>query len=135
MRNYALIMIAVAMLTSCGKDANYIPNVYVNYHISLPEFQIKKNAGGVLLVSGQGVAGLIIYQRADGAYLAFDRCSSVNPEQKCAIVPDESGLTATDPCSGSKFSLYDGSPVKAPATRTLKKYSVSVSSFELSVNN
>lgn len=130
-----VLLIGVILISACGKDGSYIPNAYVNYHITIQEFQFRKSASGVLLVSNQGVAGLIIFQRADGVYLAFDRCSSVNPEQKCAVVPDDTGITATDPCSQSKFSLYDGSPVKAPATRSLKQYQVAVSSFELSVNN
>ncbi|MDB5012504.1 MAG: hypothetical protein JWQ25_706 [Daejeonella sp.] len=120
---------------SCAKDnAGRIPNVYLSYRISLQEFQIK-STNGLLLVKNEGVAGLIIYRRPAGDYVAFDRCSSVNPEQKCAVVPDDPSLTATDPCSGAKFSLDDGAPVKAPAKRSLKQYQVYQSTFELSVNN
>ena len=120
---------------SCAKDnAGRIPNVYLNYRISIQEFQIK-STNGLLIVKNQGVAGLIIYRRPTGDYVAFDRCSSVNPEQKCAVEPDDSGLTVTDPCSGAKFSLDDGAPVKAPAKRSLKQYQVYQSTFDLSVNN
>ena len=120
---------------SCAKDnSGRIPNVYLNYRISLQEFQIK-STNGLLIVKNQGVAGLLIYKRPAGDYVAFDRCSSVNPEQKCAVEADSTGLTATDPCSGGKFSLDDGAPVKAPAKRSLKQYQVYQSTFELSVNN
>jgi hypothetical protein len=126
----------VLMLTSCAKDSSdIIPNVYVNYRISIQQFQINKNANGVLLVNNQGVAGLIIYRRTDGAYVAYDRCSTVNPTAKCAVVPDETGLGADDVCSGAKFSLFDGSPSKAPATRSLKSYQVRLTSFEIVVQN
>lgn len=130
------LLICLMLFLSCTKDKEgRIPDAYVNYHITVQEFQIKSH-NGVLLVSGQGVAGLIIYRRADNAYVAFDRCSSVNPEQRCAVTPDDPSLTATDPCSGAKFSLYDGSPVKAPAKRPLKQYLVSLSnSSEISVVN
>jgi len=128
--------ICALLLISCSKDnSSFIPDVYVNYHITLQEFQIKKNSDGVLLVGNQGVAGLIIYHRADGAYIAFDRCSSVDPEKKCAVAPDTGGLTVTDPCSEAKFSLYDGAAVKAPAKRPLKQYQVSITSFEIAVIN
>ena len=120
----------VITLLSCNKDReDRIPEVYVNYHITLQEFNIK-NKNGVLIVNNNGVAGLIIYRRPDNVYVAYDRCSSVNPQQKCAVIPDEPSLTATDPCSGAKFSLYDGSPVKAPAKRPLKEYQVIITNFD-----
>jgi len=136
MQRTGSLLICVLMLVSCGKDNSaFIPDVPINYYITLQEFQIKKNADGVLLVSNEGVAGLIICHRADGSYVAFDRCSSVDPEKKCAVSPDTGGLTATDACSQAKFSLDDGAAVKAPAKRPLKKYQVDVSSFEIVVIN
>lgn len=126
------------ILISCSKDnEDRIPNMYVNYQITLQEFAIK-SSNGLLLVNkanNTGVAGLIIYKKPNNEYVAFDRCSSVNPQQQCAVVPDDPNLTATDPCSGAKFSMYDGSPVKAPATRGLKEYSVIITNFTLAVTN
>lgn len=138
MRTGILIVLISLSLLSCTKDGlDRIPEAYVNYRITIQEFNIK-NKNGLLLVNkmdNTGVAGLIIYRRADNAYVAFDRCSSVNPQNRCAIVPDDPNLTATDPCSGAKFSLFDGSPVKAPAKRPLKEYKVIISNFEISVLN
>jgi len=138
MRVVTLIVLSLLSLLSCTKDSlDRIPEAYVNYRITIQEFNIK-NKNGLLLVNkmdNTGVAGLIIYRRADNAYVAFDRCSSVNPQSRCAVVPDDPNLTATDPCSGAKFSLFDGSPVKAPAKRPLKEYKVIISNFEISVLN
>ncbi len=138
MRTGILIVLISLSLLSCTKDGlDRIPEAYVNYRITIQEFNIK-NKNGLLLVNkmdNTGVAGLIIYRRADNAYVAFDRCSSVNPQNRCAVVPDDQNLTATDPCSGAKFSLFDGSPVKAPAKRPLKEYKVIISNFEISVLN
>ncbi len=131
-------MLFTLSLISCTKDSlDRIPEAYVNYRITIQEFNIK-NKNGLLLVNkmdNTGVAGLIIYRRADNAYVAFDRCSSVNPQNRCAVVPDDPNLTATDPCSGAKFSLFDGSPAKAPAKRPLKEYKVIISNLEISVLN
>ena len=131
-------MLISLSLLSCTKDGlDRIPEAYVNYRITIQEFNIK-NKNGLLLVNkmdNTGVAGLIIYRRADNAYVAFDRCSSVNPQNRCAVVPDDPNLTATDPCSGAKFSLFDGSPVKDPAKRPIKEYKVIISNFEISVLN
>ena len=134
-----LILLCFAlMLFSCSKDnEDRIPNVYVDFRIGLIEFD-SKSVNGLLLVdkgANRGVAGLIIYKIANNNYVAFDRCSSVNPRQQCAVIPDDPNLTATDPCSGAKFWLYDGSPAKAPAKRGLKQYNVIIANLQLSVTN
>lgn len=138
MRNKLHYIFIIICLMSCSKDnIDRIPEVYVQYKITLQEFNIK-STNGLLIVNNQanaGVAGLIIYKRADGAFVAYDRCSSVNPQKRCAVVPDDPNLTATDPCSGAKFSLFDGSPVKAPAQRSLKQYRVIITNFDLMVAN
>ena len=131
---FICLSIIIAML-SCSKDGmDRIPDAYVNYTITLQEFNIKSQ-NGLLLVNNIGVAGLIIYRRPDNIYVAFDRCSSVNPRQRCAVIPDDPNLTASDPCSGAKFSLFDGSPVKAPAKKPLKEYQVIITNFTLTVRN
>ncbi len=118
----ALVML---FFTGCGKDGSYVPDTYVNYQITVQEFNIKKASNGVLLVPNVGVAGIMIVQSGAG-YVAFDRCSSVNPENLCKVAPDDTGITATDPCTGAKWLLLDGSPQKAPAVKNLKEYSVSI---------
>ncbi|GGE50931.1 hypothetical protein EV200_102101 [Pedobacter psychrotolerans] len=121
---YGLLVVLI-LFSGCGKEENYVPEVVVNYNVTLTQFSLQAK-NNVLLVSNQGVAGLIIVKTPLGSFVAFDRCSTVNPEKKCAIVPDDSGLTATDPCSGAKFSLLDGTPQKAPAEKTLKIYNISL---------
>lgn len=120
--------VVLLLFMGCGKDeGTYIPNVLVNYRISEAEF-INTAKNRILLVPNMGVAGLMIIKVAPGNYVAFDQCSSVNPEQRCKVVPDDNLITATDPCSGAKFLLLDGSPQKAPAVRYLKVYRTSVGS-------
>jgi hypothetical protein len=134
MRNALLLLMLFALL-SCGKDNGpRIPEVYVNYPLTIQEFNIKSE-NGIMLVDKQGVAGLMIVRISSNSYKAFDRCSSVDPEKKCVVVP-ESTFTASDPCSGGKWLLQDGSPVKAPAVRNLKEYQVRIiNSFNLLVTN
>jgi nitrite reductase/ring-hydroxylating ferredoxin subunit len=131
-----LIVIPIAFL-SCGKSGDAIPSVPVNFSASItdPRLSALNARGGYVVISGYGVAGLILYREPDGSYAAYDRCSSYQPQKKCAVTVDVSGFTATDPCSGSMFSLTDGTPVKAPATKSLRSYSVNVSNFEIFVSN
>ncbi|QDW26175.1 hypothetical protein [Pedobacter sp. KBS0701] len=119
------ILFVLLIVTGCGKDQGYIPDVPVNYNVTITEFSLKA-VNNVLVVSNNGVGGLLIVKTPLGGYVAFDRCSTVNPEKICKVAPDDSGVTATDPCSGAKFSLLDGSPQKAPAERSLKAYNISL---------
>jgi nitrite reductase/ring-hydroxylating ferredoxin subunit len=133
-----LLVIAIATTClSCGKSGDVIPSVAVNFQASLtdPRLSALNSRGGSVFISGYGVAGLILYREADGTYAAYDRCSSYMPQKLCAVTLDTGGFTVTDPCSGSKFSLIDGTPVKAPATRSLRSYSINVSNFEIFVSN
>ncbi|QJD95771.1 hypothetical protein HH214_07750 [Mucilaginibacter robiniae] len=140
MRKLVYLSMLMLCLVGCGKgDTSYIPSVAVNFSAPLTDPRLSKlgGIGGSTVITGYGVAGLIIYRYGTGTndYVAYDRCSSYLPQNKCAVTIDATGLTATDPCSGSKFLLSDGSPVKAPATRSLKSYSVYVSNFTIFVSN
>lgn len=138
MKFRSVLALSILLLLSCGKDdGTYIPDVYVNYTIPIndPSMSALNSPGGAVVISGHGVAGIIIYRRADNVFVAYDRCSSVNPQNKCAVTPDNPSLTVTDPCSGAKFSLFDGTPVKAPATKSLKSYQVTANSLYLMVTN
>ena len=138
MKFRSVLALCILLLSSCAKDdGTYIPNVYVNYTIPIndPSVSALNSPGGAVVISGHGVAGIIIYRRADNVFVAYDRCSSVNPQNKCAVTLDNPNLTVTDPCSGAKFSLFDGTPVKAPATKSLKSYQVTANSLYLMVTN
>jgi nitrite reductase/ring-hydroxylating ferredoxin subunit len=131
------ICLLVLLCTSCAKENNLVPDLPVNFSAPLTDPRLSRlsSAGGAVTINGYGVAGIIIYRRADNAYVAYDRCSTVNPEQKNAVVVDDPSLTATDPISGAKYSLYDGTPVKAPATTSLKQYGVTIAGNTLQVTN
>jgi nitrite reductase/ring-hydroxylating ferredoxin subunit len=136
-RKFCLLALIGFTLLSCGKSGDVVPNVAVNFQadINNPALSALHSPGGAVIIPGYGVAGIIIYREPDLTYAAYDACSSYMPQNHCAVKLDNNSLTCTDPCSGSKFSLADGSPVKAPATRSLKPYNINVSNFEIFVSN
>ena len=137
-KKFAPLLLLCLFFLSCGKtNQDAIPYVQVNFSAPLSDPRLSRIsvAGGAVIIDGYGVCGLIIYNSPSNGYVAYDRCSSYLPENKCAITLDSPTLTATDPCSGSKFSLDDGSPVKAPATRYLRSYSVNLSQNQIFVSN
>ncbi|RZL19802.1 MAG: hypothetical protein EOO89_02235 [Pedobacter sp.] len=132
-----LILIALTTLLSCGKDNNLLPSYPVNFSAPLTDPRLNRlsSPGGAVIINGHGIAGLVIYRRPDNTYVAFDRCSTVDPDKKCAVDLDDPSVTVTDPCSGAKFSLFDGGPVKAPAKLALRQYVVSIGGNTLHVSN
>jgi len=133
-----LVLFLCLFFLSCGKtNVGAIPYAQVNFSAPLSDPRLSRLSaiGGAVTIDGYGVAGLIIYHSPSNGYVAYDRCSSYQPENRCTITLDSPTLTATDPCSGSKFSLDDGSPVKAPATHYLRSYSVNVGNNQIFVSN
>ena len=131
-----LLLVLLCTLLSCGKDrGSRIPEVFVDYRITVQDFENGKGEYDIMFVDGYGVAGLLIYKVGAYQYKAYDRCSSVEPEKKCAVVR-HTAFTVKDPCSGALFSLGDGTPQQAPAVRNLKEYSVRViNNFNILVSN
>jgi nitrite reductase/ring-hydroxylating ferredoxin subunit len=137
MKKFLLFAVVTLCFAGCGTGGDVVPDVAVNFQAAItdPRLSALNVPGGSVLINGYGVAGLILHREADGTYAAYDRCSSYQPQNHCAVTLDAGGFTVTDPCSGAKFSLIDGTPVKAPATKSLKSYDISVSNFEIYVSN
>ena len=135
-KGWLLILITLGFF-SCGKSGDVVPNVAVNFQADVndPRLAALRTPGGAVIIPGYGVAGLLIYREPDLSYAAYDACSSYMPQNHCTVTIDKNTITCTDPCSGSKFLLSDGTPQKAPATRALKAYSINVSNFEIFVSN
>ena len=130
-----LPVLCLIWLAGCSKDdGSQVPEVVLDIRVTIQEFGIK-NKNNVYLIDGRGVAGIILHKTLDNRFVAYDRCSTVNPEKRCAVTIDEGAITATDSCSGAKFSLFDGAPQKAPAKRSLKQYSVTADQFVIYIRN
>ncbi|WP_017257067.1 Rieske (2Fe-2S) protein [Pedobacter arcticus] len=131
-----LSLFTILLIQSCGKEKDYIADVPVDIRISVndPNFSQLTAVGGYVLIRG-GVSGIILYKKTNGQVVAYDRCSTFNPESKCAVNVNDPSITATDPCSGSIFTLEDGYSIKAPATRPLKQYYVTVTSSQITIFN
>ena len=131
------VLFVALMMSGCGKDNNLIPNVPVNFSALLTDPRLIRlsSPGGAVTFSDHGIAGIVIYRTLNGDYVAYDRCSTVNPEKKCAVELDDPSFTVTDKCSGAKYLLEDGSPAKAPAKTSLKRYHTTIAGNTLHVTN
>ena len=66
---YSLLFVLV-LISGCGKEENYVPDVVVNYNVTLTQFSLQAK-NGILLVPNQGVAGLMIVRLPSGGFAAL----------------------------------------------------------------
>ncbi|WP_353128795.1 hypothetical protein [Parapedobacter pyrenivorans] len=129
---------AVSLLpTACKKGGcNVVDYRPFNTTISLVEFNELRLLMQPVALGAEhgGVAGLLIMQVSDGQYVAFDRCSTVNPQRQCAVELEKGAPLAIDPCSGAKYILTNGSP-SAVAECPLRPYHVRRNQDILIVSN
>ncbi len=124
---YMVCFLAFLLPTGCKKGGcNVIQDVAVNRSFLFGEYPQLRVQGGYAVVDNGGVAGLIVLNTGNG-YVAYDRCSTVEPHRGCAVEVEGSGLVAKDPCSGARYLLINGSPAEI-AECPLKPYRASLQS-------
>lgn len=117
-----LILAAGASVSSCKKGGcNVIPDVVVMERISLVEYPELRIDHHAVTIDRGGVVGLVVMRLSENRYVAYDRCSTVEPHKRCSVNVEDNGLIATDPCSKATYILTNGSP-SAIAECPLKPY-------------
>jgi len=151
LRNLLFILSAIVIIAlplSCAKENpvdKLIPYVRVDLQINplSPQFVLGPNGNGDLSIPGNwayvngGYRGIIIYNAGFGEYRAHERTA---PNQypnasNCRVSVDDTDFFAVDPCSGSKYSLLDGSNYEEPTLLSLKQYRTSFDGTYLYVFN
>ncbi|MFB2119268.1 hypothetical protein [Parapedobacter sp. 2B3] len=120
---YIALSIILVLPAACRKGGcNVVPYVPVNrVQFSTAQYPALAGANGSITLSG-GVAGIIVYNTGNG-FVAYDRCSTVDPDKRCAVEVGSNPLVAIDPCSKAEFILLNGSPAKL-AECPLRPYAI-----------
>jgi hypothetical protein len=124
MKVFVLLSIAI-LLFSCAKEGcNVIPSVSVHHGFSQGSNPKLFVSGGSDIIDGIGVSGTIVHNLGNDRFIAYDRCSTVNPEKRNRVELDsDNSFVIRDPASGAKWLLLDGSPMEIAAC-PLKPYAV-----------
>lgn len=112
------------ILSSCRDRNQGVPLVAVDreINVTLPSYSNIAVIGGWTYISG-GSKGIIIYRSSNDQFKAYDRHATHDIDAACVVAVDSSNnIECVDPCSGSKYSLYDGLVTLGPATLPLKQY-------------
>ncbi|TAL62612.1 MAG: hypothetical protein EPN85_02275 [Bacteroidetes bacterium] len=132
---YIIVLLLITFL-SCKKDANEIPDVYVDVYLYTtdPAFAPLNATSGYAYVAG-GSKGILLFRKSQTEFVAYDRhCTYKVPDGNFVTV-DASGLLVEDAACGSKFLITDGSPNQGPAVNLLKQYQTAFDGTVLHVFN
>lgn len=121
-----LLLITGVTILSCDKEEEGdIPDVPVDIYINVnkPSYSDLQTTGGWVYLTG-GSKGIIVYRRSSREFMAYDRHCTYRPNKNCgrAQVDSSNIKIHCRPCSGSEYSIMDGSVLKGPASRPLKQY-------------
>ncbi|PKP21986.1 MAG: hypothetical protein CVU05_05615 [Bacteroidetes bacterium HGW-Bacteroidetes-21] len=119
---------------ACKDKEDLVPAAYVNFTISVadPEFADLQIIGNSVLLTG-GVCGIVIFRLSQDDFVALERNCTFQPNDRCAVLPDSSGLMLKCPCCSSVFSMSNGTHMSGEATRPLVMYNTSFDGLYLHV--
>lgn len=118
-----LFVLPFLSISSCKKDANEIPDVFVDVYLYTtdPGFAPLNAITGYAYVLG-GSKGILVYRKSQTEFMAYDRHCSYQVENGNTVTVDLSGLLVEDASCGSKFLITSGTPNQGPAINPLKQY-------------
>jgi hypothetical protein len=126
---------------SCGKTKEPCPKQCAGklsrHQYSDPNYSaLRALLGAMLIYKRLWSCRVLLYHRKLVELLLLTGAAAISPKKSALLALMTRGLTLVDACSGSKFSLEDGTPVKAPANRALRSYQVikPISLFKLLIS-
>jgi hypothetical protein len=122
-----LVFFAFSLSTlGCKRNLHPVPDIpfNININVNLPSYSGLQSIGGFAYVDNAGVKGLVVYRRTMDEFVAFDRMSTAAGGDTCTpiYVDPDNMLILLDPCTTSRFSLFDGSLIQGPAEWGLRAY-------------
>jgi hypothetical protein len=124
----SILVFVVLSSSSCRQRLHPVPDIpfNINIDINLPTYSGLQSIGGSTYIDNIGVKGVVVYRRSMDEFVAFDRMSTAAGGDTCTglFVDPDNLLILLDPCTPSKFSLFDGSLITGPAEWGLRSYRV-----------
>lgn len=124
----SILFLFLLSSSSCRNRIHPVPDIpfNINIDINLPTYAALQSIGNYAYIDNIGVKGVVVYRRAMDEFVAFDRMSTAAGGDTCAplYVDPDNLLILLDPCTASRFSLFDGSLLNGPAEWGLRAYRV-----------
>lgn len=106
------LLISLGLLSCSSNDDNnnslnpylVIPPVNLSLNLNLPEYTDLKFPGGSVIVTNQGIKGIVVYCVSDNQYYASELSDPNHTPSSCSKMQVE-GIIATCPCEDD--NTYD----------------------------
>ncbi len=117
---YTLLIISVLLIfMGCSKDKEQLNNnpflvrpiVSLNLNLNLPEYNGLNFPGSSVIITQQGIRGVVVYCVNENFYTAFELSDPNHIPNNCSRMTVE-GIIATCPCpdDDNKYDIVTGQP-------------------------
>lgn len=148
MKRALMLIIILPWLVSCEKTRvnvespvpKYRVNLDVNIMIDAP---ILNTQGGYFVVKeprkyGEyiGFSGIVVFHGFDDRFYSYDICCPYEHKRDIVLEPSMAGIATCKEC-GSEYDIGFGSgqPTKVPAQVPMRRYTTTVSGYNIHVTN
>ena len=115
-RQSIVVLFALSFFGCSGEDDNRLINnpylnqipVSLNLNLNLPQYNALKYPGNFVVLSNQGIRGVVIYNVNNSLYTAFDLSGPNHSPNNCSTMTIQ-GVVATCQCSdNNSYDLVTG---------------------------
>ncbi len=129
---------AITLLAACSDEDSDNPvgpktsKGEITIDISKPENSALKKVNGSIAIAGNDIdsSGMLIVRTSETSVTALSRYCT---HQGCTVSNFSNGISSC-PCHGSKFNT-SGSATQGPATKSLTKYTATISGNIITIKN
>ncbi|MDQ3108644.1 MAG: hypothetical protein M3R17_02010 [Bacteroidota bacterium] len=135
---YIFVLPLLVLFSTCKKEQQYVPNVYVNLviYVNDPQNMVLQNIDGWKYFDG-GNRGVVVYRKSQNEFVAYERTCPFKPEESNSIVAVDTtnNIILKDVSCTSQFLLSNGNPISGPAVISLRQFHCVYDGTVLRVSN
>lgn len=145
MKNVIIALILVFAVFGCKKDDGVLQNdnpflidpiVNLNLNLNLPQFNPLKFPGNSVIISQQGIKGIVVYNVNNELYTAFDLSDPNHVPSSCSRMTLE-GIIASCPCEedNNEYDIVTGQHKTNQNAYPMQQYRARRTGDNVSVTN
>lgn len=129
LRMVVTLVLAAVVLTACDNDDRNPNNPYLvspminlQLNLNLPEYSPLNFPGNSIIITSQGIRGIVIYNIDNSMYAAFELSDPNHIPNDCSRM-DVEGIEATCLCDdGNRYNIITGQHFTQPDMYPMQRY-------------
>lgn len=145
MKNILFLISILLIVNSCKKDDDALQNdnpflidpvVGLNLNLNLPQYNPLKFPGNSIVITQQGIKGIVIYNVNNNLYTAFELSDPNHRPNGCSRM-DIEGIIASCPCTddNNEYDIVTGQHKSNQNAYPMQQYRAQRSGDNLSISN